>query len=664
MKFLIIVFLFINFLYAKKDFYYSFINSSGAQISEQRKQEISDGFDLIQNARQLAKDGKIDEAYAQIKSFKDKNRLKVLNSDIIIIYSELSLKKESKRFIVDAAKVLEKAINSAQINEYDLPKAYELLVDLKLESNRSKDAKYFAEIIVNNFNDKIIKTRGKIALAKVYKYQQEPKMAIRILYEILAKTKDKEVATIVANELFDLYIFTEDYEKANELISQVLKNNIDFYANDSYLANRKINKLIKAGMPEHAANILKELLNRTTKEESIEDFKFKLANTYMLMYDRTNYYLEKAKALYTDIINDYSQGAYLQKSKMYIDEILMRQNILKTTVISQKYENSESMQQKALLQELINEKEAKRFDDILRKKKIYKTISNTIAKRFGYESMNAIFDEVNIDRIKMLLNEDKCFALNDALKTSRNSTLERLIEDDSVKYKFFECLIDVPYERAYDQIKSTFNTSRDANIYLYLEKMALALNLYDEALDFSAKVEMVNNKGVLAQEFLTRYKIIKLQNDSLALDKFFSYTSRNEDYVKKNESNPLIVDFYYDYYFYLLKHSKKDEAIDILNKLYKKQKEIKAYIYSPFVEMALSKLEEDKNNIDKSKDYLLEGLENTRRIKANDEVKIYYDLINIYDLQNNKAKKQEYITRCKEVEGSVDSLYKKMCDEM
>lgn len=664
MRFLIIFFLFINFLYAKKDFYYSFINSSGTQISEQRKQEISDGFDLIQNARQLAKDGKIDEAYAQIKSFKDKNRLKVLNSDIIVIYSELSLKKESKRFIVDAAKILEQAINSAQINEYDLPKAYELLVDLKLESNRSKDAKYFAEIIVNNFNDKIVKTRGKIALAKVYKYQQEPKMAIRILYEILAKTKDKEVATIVANELFDLYIFTEDYEKANELISQVLKNNIDFYVNDSYLANRKINKLIKAGMPEHAANILKELLNRTTKEESIEDFKFKLANTYMLMYDRTNYYLEKAKALYTDIINDYSQGAYLEKSKMYIDEILMRQNILKTTVVSQKYENSESMQQKALLQELINEKEAKRFDDILRKKKIYKTISNTIAKRFGYESMNAIFDEVNIDRIKMLLNENKCFALNDALKTSSNSTLERLIEDDSVKYKFFECLIDVPYERAYNQIKSTFNTSRDANIYLYLEKMALALNLYDEALDYSAKVEMVNNKGVLAQEFLTRYKIIKLQNDSLALDKFFSYATRNKDYIKKNETNPLIVDFYYDYYFYLLKHIKKDEAIDILNKLYDKQKEIKAYIYSPFVEMALSKLEEDKNNIDKSKDYLIEGLENTRRIKPNDEVKIYYDLINIYDLQNNKAKKQEYITRCKEVKGSVDSLYKKMCDEM
>ncbi|MGP2657132.1 tetratricopeptide repeat protein [Malaciobacter sp. WC5094] len=664
MKFLIIFFLIVNFLYAKKDFYYSFINSSGIQISEQRKQKISDGFDLIQNARQLAKDGKVDEAYAQIKSFKDKNRLKVLNSDIILLYSELSLKKESKRFIVDGAKVLEEAINSSKINEYDLPRAYELLVDLKLESNRSKDAKYFAEIIVNNFNDKIVKTRGKIALAKVYKYQKEPKMAIRILYEILTKTKDKEVATIVANELFDLYIFTEEFDKANELISQVLKNNIDFYANDSYLANKKINKLIKANMPRHAANILKELLNRTTKEESIEDFKFKLANTYMLMYDGTNYYLEKAKALYEDIINDYSQGAYFQKAKMYIDEILMRQNILKTTVVSQKYENSESMQQKALLQELINEKEGKQFDKILRKKKIYRTISDTIARRFGYDSMTVLFDEVNIDRIKMLLNDDQCFTLHDALQTARSSTLERLIEDDSVKYKFFQCLIDVPYERAYTQIKNTFNTSRDANIYLYLEKMALALGLYDEALDFSAKVEMVNNKDILSKEFLIRYKIIKHQNDTLSLDKFFSYATRNKQFIEQNKNNPVIVDFYYDYYFYLLKHRKKDKAVEFLQKLYEKQKEINAFVYSPFVEMSLAKLQEDENNIQKAKDYLLEGLKNTRRIKPNDEVKVYYDLINIYNSLNNQTKKQEYILKCKEVNGTVDSLYKKMCDEM
>ena len=54
-------------LYAKKDFYYGFIDSSGVQISEQRKQSITDGFDILHNARLLAKDGKIDDAYTLVK---------------------------------------------------------------------------------------------------------------------------------------------------------------------------------------------------------------------------------------------------------------------------------------------------------------------------------------------------------------------------------------------------------------------------------------------------------------------------------------------------------------------------------------------------------------------------------------------------------------------
>ena len=285
----------LDFLYANKDFYYSFIDSSGKQISEEKKQQINDGFDILQNARVLARDGKIDDAYTQVKNFKEKNKLNVLVSDTTLVYAELALKKQSKRILIDATTELETAINSSKINQYDLSKAYMLLVELKVEINKIEDAKYFAQIIIDNFDDELTKTYGKISLAKVYKYQKDYAKATKYLYEILTVTNDKKVATVVADELFDVYILDEKFDKANELITQVLKTNIDFYANDSYLANKKVNRLIKAGMPEHASEILKELLKRTTKEDVIEDFKFKLANTYMIMYDRTNYYLEKAK---------------------------------------------------------------------------------------------------------------------------------------------------------------------------------------------------------------------------------------------------------------------------------------------------------------------------------------------------------------------------------
>ena len=664
MRILILLFILLNIVYAKKDFYYSFINSSGVQISEERKQTINDGFDIIENAKLLAQDGKIDEAYNLIKDYKEKNNIKVLNSDLILIYSELSLKKNAKRFSLDAVEILENAVNASSINQFDLAKAYMLLVELKLKINKTEDAKYFAQTIINNFDNELTKTYGKIQLSKVYKYQKNYDTAIKILYTILTKTHDQLVATVVADELFDVYIANKEYEKANKLIANVLKNNIDYYANDSYLANQKINKLIKANMPEYAAEILKELLKKTTKEEYIDDFKFKLANIYMIMYDRTNFYLEKAKELYEDITIDYAHGSHAKDAKMYIDEILMRQGIIQTSLISTKYMSSESMQQKALLQELLNDKEDKKYELILRSKKVYKKISNTIVNRFGFDSVDSIYDEINIEMIKELINTDRCFELNEVLKTSRNETLEKLIKDETIKFKFFECLIEVPYELGYSLVKNTFNGSRDANIYLYLERMAYSLNLIDDALGYSDKVEMVNNKDVLAKEFLFRYQIYKAKGDRLSLNRFFAYTNKNLNFIELNKNNPIIVDFYYDYYLHLLKDNNRNKASEILNKLYLKQKELKAHIYSPFVEIELSKIEKENNNLEKSLDYLLEAKENTRRLKANDEVKLYYDILKTYDTLGNKIKQNEYIKKCKEVKNTSDNLYKRMCDEM
>ncbi|MDD4330607.1 MAG: hypothetical protein PHD79_11695, partial [Aliarcobacter sp.] len=229
---------------------------------------------------------------------------------------------------------------------------------------------------------------------------------------------------------------------------------------------------------------------------------------------------------------------------------------------------------------------------------------------------------------------------------------------------FFECLVESPYEKAYLQIKDTFNKTRDANIYLYLEKMAYNLGLMNEASDFSTKVEMVDDQMVLANEFLYRYQIIKQKSEPIAMEKFFTYTNQNPSYIKANENNPIIIDFYYDYYLDLLKGKNKVLANEILNSLYNKQKALKAFVYSPFVETELARVAKESNNNQKSIDLLLESLQNTRKIKPDDEVKVYYDILNLYDNMGNKAKKDEYILKCKEVKDSVDNLYKKMCDEM
>ncbi len=664
MKLFYILLLFISFTYAKKDFYYGFINSSGDQISQKRTQDILDGFDIMKNARALGKNGKIDDAYKQIKNFKDKNKIKLLDSDLIILYSELVFKKHSKRLMLEASIELEKAINNSTIYENELAKAYMILIELKLKVNKVKDARYFANIIINNFDNQVIKAYGRIYLAKVYRYKREYKRAIKVLYETLTKTTDILVATIVADELFDIYILDNKKDKAYELISKVLKKNMNYYASDSFLALQKVNRLIKAQMPEFAIEILQVLLKEADSPSSIEDFKFKLANTYMDMSDRTNTYILRAKELYIDILNDFPDGVHLRKSKMFVDEILMREKKIKPLVLSSKYKNSESMNQKILLQELLNDIEDKKYEIILKSKKVYKKISNTITKRFGYESINVIFDEVNISLIKQYLNNNKCFLLKKILKTSRDKTLELLIKDKNTKFSFFECLIEVPHEKVYELLKRTFNKNRDAQIYLYLERMAYTLKKYDEAISFSSKVSMVNNENILMKEFLYRFLILSELNDPILLDKFFNYAYKNKSFIEDNADNPVIIDFYYQYYLYLLQKDFLDESRVILDKLYKKQNELLAHVYSPFVELELAKIEKINKNNNKSLELLLDSLKYSRKIKANDEVRIYYELIRLYEESDNRFKKDEYINKCKSVNNTKNSLYKKMCDEM
>ena len=665
MKLLIVLFFIINISYANKDFYYSFIDSTGKQISEEKKQQISDGFDILQNARLLAKEGKIDDAYVQVKSFKDKNKLNILASDTMILYAELALKKQTKRISIDASAELETAINSAKINQYDLVKAYMLLVELKLEINKIEEAKYFAQIIIDNFDDELTKTYGKVSLSKIYKYQKDYSKASKYLFDILATTKDKMIATVVADELFDIYILDGKKDKANDLITQVLRTNIEFYTNDSYLANKKVNRLIKADMPEHAVEILKELLKKTTKDDVIEDFKFKLANTYMLMYDRTKTnYLDLAKNLYTDILNDYPFGVYTKTARMYMDEISMRQGILNPSIISAKYPEDEAMQQKALLQELINNKKDKQYEQIIKTQKIYNQISPEILKRFGYQNINEIFDEVNLEMIKEYLSLGKCNSLNELLLNIKNEIVLKLLEDNNINYKFFECLVESPNEKIYTQVKDVVNKTRDANIFFYFEKAAYNLGLIDEAYNFSGMIDMVDDKKVLEKEFLFRYQLLKQKEDPIMMEKFFEYTSLNSNFIKANENNPLIIDFYYDYYLQLLKANNISLANEILNKLYNKQKEMKVFIYSPFVETELARVSKEKNDNQKSVDLLLESLQRTKKLQPNDQVKIYYDILNLYDALGNKNKKAEYILKCKEVKDTTDSLYKKMCDEM
>lgn len=664
MRFLTIFILLISLLNAKdRDFYYSFIDSNGKQIPTKTKETIINTLNQLDEVKAIALDGKLHEAFEKLKIIKDNNKVSLLNSDILILYSELVIKTNSKQHINSASNELEVAINSSLIDQEDLLKAYLILIDLKLNINKVEDARYYAQTVVDIFDDEEAKSRGKISLAKIFKYQKDYKKASKNIFEVLNSTEDKNIASIAANELFDIYLLEGKKDEASELMRQILLTNPSFYSSDYIVANQRVDLLLKLDMKTFAIDILKNLILTSKKDDVLEQTKYKLANLYMSLYDKTDTYLNLAKILYKDIIDNYPKSENFDNASMFYDEIKMRQKAILPNVVADKYPENETMQNKALLQELINNNFNKKYEDVIKMKKVYKDIPKDVLKRFGYENVDELLDMSHLGLIKEYLKEEDCIKLSYILKDLKTDIFKDIVNDDSLKQQFIICMREVPSIENYKQIKDIFKDTKDLDIYLILEAMALDVEEIDDALYYSSKIEKSKDKEILKEEFLYKYQILKIDNNTGKLDRFFKNSLENNDLIEANIEKPIIIDFYYDLYLYLIKEGKEEEAFKILNSLNNKQNEFKAFVYSPFVESELSRLLKKQNNFQDAVNYLVLALEHAKNIKPEDEVKLYYDILTLYDNLGQKEQKEIYLQKCKNI-NIEDNFYKNMCNGM
>ena len=664
MRFLTIFILLISLLNAKdRDFYYSFIDSNGKQIPTKTKETIINTLNQLDEVKAIALDGKLHEAFEKLKIIKDNNKVSLLNADILILYSELVIKTNSKQHINSTSNELEVAINSSLIDQEDLLKAYLILIDLKLNINKVEDARYYAQTVVDIFDDEEAKAKGKISLAKIFKYQKDYKKASKVIFEVLSDTKDKNIASIAANELFDIYLLEGRKEEANELMRQILATNPSFYSSDYIVANQRVDLFLKLDMTNFAIDILKNLIITSKKDDILEQTKYKLANLYMKLYDKTDTYLKLAKILYKDIIDNYPKSVNFDNSSMFYDEIKMRQKAILPNEVADKYPDNEAMQNKALLQELINNNFNKKYEDVIKMKKIYQDIPKDVLKRFGYENVDELLDMSHLGLIKEYLKEEDCIKLSYILKDLKTDIFKDIVNDDSLKQQFISCMREVPSIENYKQIKDIFKDTKDLDIYLILEAMALDVEEIDDALYYSSKIEKSKDKEMLKEEFLYKYQILKIDNNTGKLDRFFKNSLENNDLIEANIEKPIIIDFYYDLYLYLIKEGKEEEAFKILNSLNNKQNEFKAFVYSPFVESELSRLLKKQNNFQDAVNYLVLALEHAKNIKPEDEVKLYYDILTLYDSLGQKEQKEIYLQKCKNI-NIEDNFYKNMCNGM
>lgn len=663
MKYLLFFILLCSTLYGKKDFYYSFIDSKKDQIEQGQKNKIILGNDKLKAIDKLVKEGKIDDALEIMVAFRESNRIDILKSTIELLYSEILYKTGTKKNLMEGAKVLERAINTSVINEGDLLEANVLLVKLLVHINKVQEAKYYAESIKNIFKDPFSLAYGKISEAYIDTQGKQYSKAISTLYNILLQTDNLKIATVVADELYDVYILNGQKDKAYELASKVLQRNIDYYANDSYLALIKVDKLLKADMPFLAIKILNALLEKSTDKDSITDFKFRLANTYMSINTTSLEYIGKAKEYYKDLIGDSNDNKYKKESKVLLDEILLREGQITPSIIIAKYKGNEGMQDKAMLQELLNFATKNDYETITKYKKVYKTIKISTANRFGYKDIKSIFAMIDTQMIKYYLDNNKCKEINELFKVLDAFSIKKIINESNQSIGVLNCMLEDPNKDTFNPVNDTLKETKDGMAYILLERIAYMLGDYNKALEISQKIDMLNDDNIKSIEFLDRFLLYGAMNNSFSMDKFFSYAKDHPKYIEQNKENPPIIDFYYHYYLYLLKDNKENEAKKILKKLYTTQKEMKVFVYSPYVELQMAMEAKLNDNYNGALKLLDEGLKNPRRVKPNDLVQLYYQKAQLYKIKKQVNLYQDMIDKCKSVD-KADNLYKDMCNKL
>ena len=659
-------------LEAKKDFYYNFIDEDLTQISQDQKEKIVGANNKLMTIKRYVNEGELERALKTVDLFITTNKIQILDSTAMLLKNEILYKLNTPVKSQEANILLENAINDSTITQDDLLEAYRLLVLIKLRVNKPAEAQYYAKAIEFSFDDPLSKVYGKVAQAQIYMKDRHYTKAIKILREELVNTTSLEVATIIADELYDAYILNKQRDEAYDLVEKVLHKNIDYYANDSYKALKKVDKLVQSNMSKFAIEILQRLLENASESDSIDSFKFKLANTYMKIAGFEKKYMPLAKNIYEELIQVKDNNPYFSRSKMFLDEIIMREGKFEPAMMAAKYSGFESMQYKAMMQELLNAIEDEKYEQIIRMRKIYDGIYNPIVRRFGYENIEQIYNLVNKKMVQYYLETKQCKQLNSVLKDLSDDVLLLLVEDKRNIDSLFTCMIEMPEERAYMITKNAYGKAQNREIYFYLEKVALLLNKQKDAQSFSQKLDMFSDSQLLSDEFLYRFLINTKKNNPMSMQNFFAYARENQEFIINNDNNPLIIDFYYEYYLYLLKENEEEEAIDILKKLYEKQNEMNARVYSPFVELELAKNAKLDDDYDTALGYLKYGL-NIKRMKdgksidrkvsGDDLAHIYYEIAKIYEYQEKKNRYKATIKKCKRVK-NTESFYKKMCDKL
>jgi predicted negative regulator of RcsB-dependent stress response len=651
---IIILSLFIKLcLFSSDEYFYDYVDNTGSQLSIGEKRQFFQDYDKLNIISELISLGNYKEALKKARELRQDTSNVLIMSKAILLEHKAVYKNHSLKDMIKNIKNLKKDIDAANIAEPDLHEAYLLYIDYMITLKKLKKAKEYAKKIIETYSFSLYQEFGFIYLAKIHIEEGHINQAQHILNKVLRNTNNVKIASIAASIQFDIFIKQNKHEKAKNMIKNVVKYNLDFFVNNPNLANEKIYTLIKYEMYDVAIDICKVLLKHNKNHKMIPSYLYSLAKAELLIQN-----LKDAKEHFITIIHNYKDSRYVKKAKISLDEILLREGKLKPESLLSRYKDSASMRQKIMLQELINLKKDGQYELILRQMAIYTKISQTIIKQFGYEDLDEILNDVKQKLVIKYLDNQQCIELTEFL-TKNNTLFEQLIDQENLENKFLDCFAIAKYDVGFDYLNNKYKNTNNPDLLYKLEKSAIILGKYLEALKLSFKLENIATKELRQKEIVDRFIIINNLTTLKAKSDFFNYI-RSNIWVIESNTNPMMIDILYQYYHFLEKQSSND-SYDILVRLYNLQKELNIYVYSPFVDIELATVEYEAKNYTKAKD-IMEDIELKNTTKAKKVHRYHYLKAKIYDKLNMNIEYIQSINSCVNAKG--DSMWKELCKKV
>jgi len=649
-----------SYIYAKKDFYYNYVDNHNEQVSNQLSREAKAGALLLDEVQKDLDNNKLLDARAKIIDFKSNNKIKVLKPRGEYLYALVALRQQDPFAVGESIENLNSLISHSLIKNKELLKVMYVLSQLNMFANNEKQATYWAKNIFKTFDSKQAHILGYESISKIYYKQQEHKHAISVLKKAITKLKDEPNSAILFSELYSHLVAIGKYDKATKIAKVLINNHISYYSNNIQKVKETIANLRDNGNKAEAAEFLEILLQADMPKKYIDYIRFELANTYMAIDTKDNEYRKKAKELYEQIMVGNKKNQYYKMSKLRRDEVLMLEDKLSTKEFYKRYTSYDFHRQKAIVYDRIVALRSKKYKELLAKRN--NKLPDSIFKNYGYKSQKDFYDLADKNMVSDAIQGKYCSKLVVYTKSLDIQKVSKILKTPSQSSVYSQCMLQTPDMGAYMVLKYILKDTKSANVLFFLERMALSLGRYNEAYNYSTKIHLLKDQNVASQEILYALEILMHLDTKSKYDKFFKYNSKHPQYENENQEDIRIVDYYYYYYHYLMRRHQDEKAFAIIKKLYDAQIKFDVFIYSPFVEITLASTFYMNNGYKNTLEVIKNGFAHADKIDNEDLIQMYYYKAKSYLKLKDIPRSKKYAIKCLKV--GIKSMYKNLCKPM